>query len=37
MLKHLLQHRDRIEQYKELFIPDIRWDGTRRRSIYLEQ
>ena len=36
MLTDLLQVRDRIERYQEVLIPDIRWDGSRRRSEYLE-
>lgn len=32
MLQDLLHHRDRILEYKEILVPDIRWDGTRRRS-----
>jgi UDP-sulfoquinovose synthase len=35
MLTDLLQHRQRIESLREILIPDIRWDGTRRRSTYL--
>jgi UDP-sulfoquinovose synthase len=35
MLGDLLNHRERIEQYREVLIPDIRWDGTRRRSDFL--
>lgn len=35
MLKRLLKHRERVESYREVFIPDIRWDGTRRKSVYL--
>jgi UDP-sulfoquinovose synthase len=35
MLTDLLQHRDRIEHLREILIPDIRWDGTRRRSTFL--
>jgi len=32
MLQDLMQHKDRILEKKEALIPDIRWDGTRRRS-----
>jgi len=32
MFKDLLEHRDRIEERKEAHFPDIRWDGSRRRS-----
>ncbi len=32
MLVDLLPHRDRILQKKDVLIPDIRWDGNRRRS-----
>jgi UDP-sulfoquinovose synthase len=37
MLRDLLPHRDRIEERKEAQFPDIRWDGTRRRSEYLSR
>ena len=32
MLQDLMLHRDRIMEKKEILVPDIRWDGTRRRS-----
>jgi UDP-sulfoquinovose synthase len=32
MLKDLVEHRERIMQYRDILVPDIRWDGTRRRS-----
>ena len=32
VFKDLIPHRDRIESRKEAFIPDIRWDGTRKTS-----
>jgi UDP-sulfoquinovose synthase len=32
MLQDLLPHRERILQNGETLIPDIRWDGTKRRS-----
>jgi UDP-sulfoquinovose synthase len=35
MLRDLAKYRDRIEAVKEVLIPDIRWDGTRRKSQYL--
>jgi len=35
MLKDLMQYRERIEAYREVLIPDIRWDGTRRKSAFL--
>lgn len=31
----LIPHRNRIEERREAQFPDIRWDGTRRRSEYL--
>jgi UDP-sulfoquinovose synthase len=31
MLKDLVRYRDRIEARKEALIPDIRWEGTRRK------
>jgi len=35
MLRDLLKYRSRIEEKKEALIPDIRWDGTRRKSRFL--
>jgi UDP-sulfoquinovose synthase len=35
MLADLHRHRDRIEAVKGVLIPDIRWDGTRRKSRFL--
>jgi UDP-sulfoquinovose synthase len=32
MLQDLLQHKDRIMERRDILVPDIRWDGTRRRS-----
>jgi len=32
MLKDLIKYRSRIEARKEVLIPDIRWDGSRRKS-----
>ncbi len=32
MLKDLMAHKDRILEKKQALVPDIRWDGTRRRS-----
>ncbi len=32
ILKDLIPHKERIESRKEALIPDIRWDGSRRRS-----
>ncbi|MBK9749965.1 MAG: NAD-dependent epimerase/dehydratase family protein [Chloroflexi bacterium] len=32
MLQDLLPQRDRIMAKREIVVPDIRWDGTRRRS-----
>ena len=37
MLQDLLKYRHRIEERQEVLIPDIRWDGTRRRSRFLEE
>jgi len=31
MIQDLIKHRDRIENRKEALIPDIRWDGTRKK------
>ncbi len=35
-LKDLMRYRDRIEARKESLFPDIRWDGERRKSTYIE-
>jgi UDP-sulfoquinovose synthase len=32
MLKDLLDNKDRIHSRKDALVPDIRWDGTRRKS-----
>ena len=32
MLKDLIQHKERILAKRDILIPDIRWDGTHRRS-----
>jgi len=36
MIPDVHQFRDRIAQYADILIPDIRWDGTRRRSQLLD-
>jgi UDP-sulfoquinovose synthase len=36
MLQDLMIYKDRIIEKKELLVPDIRWDGTRRRSEILD-
>ena len=36
MLKDLLQHKERILAKRDILIPDIRWDGTHRRSHLLD-
>lgn len=35
MLQDLMKYRDRIEAKREVFIPDIRWDGTKRKVGFL--
>ncbi len=35
MLSDLIEYRGRIQAVKEVLIPDIRWDGTRRKSQFL--
>jgi UDP-sulfoquinovose synthase len=35
MLKDLVRYRERIEVRAEALLPDIRWDGNRRRSTFL--
>ncbi len=37
MLRDLSRYRSRIEEKKEVLIPDIRWDGTRRKSRFLAE
>jgi UDP-sulfoquinovose synthase len=37
MLTDLIQHRNRISAKSDILIPDIRWDGTRRRSDVIDQ
>ncbi len=37
MLRDLMAHRERIEQHRDILIPDIRWDGTRRRSQMIDR
>ena len=36
MLKDLMTYRERIEEKKEVLIPDIRWDGRRETVRYME-
>jgi UDP-sulfoquinovose synthase len=36
MIKDLLPHKERILARRDILIPDIRWDGTRRRSHLLD-
>lgn len=36
MLRDLLPHRERILEKAESLIPDIRWDGSRRRSTIID-
>ena len=35
ILTDLIPVRDRIESYRDVLIPDIRWDGSRRKSEFL--
>ena len=35
MLADLVQHADRIEAKRAVLIPDVRWDGTRRKSGFI--
>ncbi len=37
ILEDLLKYRSRIEEKKEALIPDVRWDGTRRKSRFLTE
>jgi UDP-sulfoquinovose synthase len=36
IFRDLIKYRDRIEAVKDVLIPDIRWDGTRRKSLTLK-
>lgn len=36
MLQDLIKYRDRIEAKRDVILPDVRWDGTRRRSQFLQ-
>jgi UDP-sulfoquinovose synthase len=35
MLEDLLPHRDRILRHKQVLLPDVHWDGSRRRVKYI--
>lgn len=35
MLRDLIKYRGRIEAKKDVLIPDVRWDGTRRKVSFL--
>ncbi len=37
MLTDLLPHRARIEAHRSILVPDIRWDGSRRRSQMIDE
>lgn len=37
MLKDLMKYKDRILEKKNVLIPDIRWDGTRKKVGFLEE
>jgi hypothetical protein len=36
MLRDLLPHRERIMQYSDILVPDIHWNGKRRRVDVIE-
>ena len=36
MLKDLIKNSDRIKAHGHALMPDIRWDGTRRKSTYIK-
>jgi UDP-sulfoquinovose synthase len=36
MLTDLMKYRDRIESLRKVLIPDIRWDGTRRKVGFIK-
>lgn len=35
MLKDLQKHSDRIERHRDVFMPDVRWDGRGPRSNFI--
>jgi UDP-sulfoquinovose synthase len=35
MLEDLQKYSDRIEMYRDVFMPDVRWDGRRARSEFI--
>jgi UDP-sulfoquinovose synthase len=37
MLEDLLPHKDRISRYEHVLLPDVHWDGARRRVRYLQE
>ena len=37
MMKDLIKYKDRILEKKEALIPDIRWDGTRKKVGFIEK
>ncbi len=37
MIKDLIKYKDRIEEKREFLIPEVRWDGTRRKSRFLSR
>ena len=37
MIQDLIKYKDRIEEKRELLIPEVRWDGTRRKSRFLNE
>ena len=37
MLKDLMKYKHRIEARAHALVPDIRWDGTRRKVKFLEK
>lgn len=37
MLKDLLKHKERILEKEHILIPDIRWDGSRRKSTIVDE
>jgi len=37
VMSDLIPHHDHIKKYEHVLVPDIRWDGTRRRSDVLDE
>ena len=36
MLEHLQRYTDRIEAKRDVLLPDVRWDGRREKTRFLD-